>query len=258
MSDNKPLILITNDDGIDSPGIRAISKVMSEIAEIIIVAPDKQQSAVSSALTIQRPLKIHEKYIDDHFFGYAVDGTPADCVKLAFFEILDKKPDLVVSGINHGLNTSINVLYSGTVSGAFEGHIFGVNSIAISHASHNYRKNMSTACDITQKVASKLIRNQNLYSKILLNINVPDLEPQDIKGTKITTLSNSEWIDKYDKRFDPWGNTYFWFAGDYIINDTSPNCDDNAIKEGYISISPLQINFSNHNQIDMLRNFEEL
>jgi len=253
----KPLILITNDDGIDSPGIKLLAESLEGLGEIIIVAPDRQQSAVSSSLTIQRPIRVKELRLNNKFEAYSVDGTPTDCVKLAFFSILKRKPDLVISGINHGLNTSINVLYSGTVSGAIEGMLMGVNSIAISHQSHDYSKDLSAAGEITRKVALYTLSN-NWTEKFLLNINIPDIEPRKIKGVKVARLSKSEWIDKFDKRLDPWGNTYYWFSGEYKINDDDPDCDDNAIRDGFISITPLNINFTNFNMIENLKVFENL
>ena len=257
MKNDRPLILITNDDGIDSPGIKLLAETLSNLGEIIIVAPDRQQSAVSSALTIQRPIKVKELKLLDKYEAYAVDGTPTDCVKLAFFSILNRKPDLVVSGINHGLNTSVNVLYSGTVSGAIEGMLMGVNSIAISHQSHDYTKDLSAAGEITKKVAEYTLSN-NWADKFLLNINVPDIDPNKINGVKVARLSKSEWIDKFDKRIDPWGNTYYWFSGEYKINDEDPDCDDNAIKDAFISITPLNINFTNYEMINNLKIFEKL
>jgi 5'-nucleotidase len=253
----KPLILITNDDGIDAPGLRILFNIMKEFGEVIIVAPDKQQSAVSSALTIQRPIKVFPKYLNNELIGYAVDGTPTDCVKIALFTLLDKKPDLIVSGINHGLNTSINVLYSGTVSGAIEGMLMGINSIAISHQSHSYDKNLDGAKFVLKKVVQEILNNRNI-EKILLNINIPDIDPKEIKGIKVTKLSNSQWIDKFEKRLDPWGNTYYWFTGEYIINDNSEDCDDRAIENGYISITPLSINFTDYENLNKLKHFENL
>ncbi len=258
MKKETPLILITNDDGIDSPGIFALYQAMKPLGRIIVVAPDKQQSAVSSSLTIQKPIKVNKKYINDEFFGFAVDGTPTDCVKLAFFSLLEEKPDLVISGINHGLNTSINVLYSGTVSGAIEGMLMDVNAIAVSHASHSTKKDLTAAADVAGKIAKEILNSDDYNKKYLLNINIPDINPLEIKGIKITRLSNSQWIDKFDKRFDPYGNEYYWFTGEYIVNDDDPECDDNAVNNGFISVSPLSIDFTDYNSLNDLKRFEKL
>lgn len=257
MKTEKPLILLTNDDGIFSNGMKALAYALHGLGKIVIVAPDKEQSAVSSALTIQRPIRVKGFRLDDKFEAYSVDGTPTDCVKLAFFSLLKRKPDLVVSGINHGLNTSINVLYSGTVSGAIEGNLMGVNSIAISHQSHDHDSDISAAGNIARKIASYTLQN-NWTEKVLLNINIPDVPPNSIQGVKVTRLCNSEWLDRFEKRLDPWGNSYYWFSGEYKINEDDPNCDDNAVNDGFISITPLDINFTKSALIDSLKVFENM
>ncbi len=235
---NKPYILITNDDGINSPGIDILYNSLFEFADVVIVAPDSQKSAVSSMLTINKPLRVNRFYKNNSFFGFSVDGTPADCVKLALSTLLEKKPDLVVSGINHGKNTSINVLYSGTVAGATEGYLAGINSIAISHCSHSLSSDLSYTSYLISKLARNLL-NYNGIDRILLNVNVPDLEFHQVKGVKITKLSNSRWEDKYEKRADPFGNTYYWFAGSYIISSNETDTDDGAVENDYVSVTPI-------------------
>lgn len=257
MESNKPLILVTNDDGIEAAGIKLLADSLEGLGQIVVVAPDREQSAVSNALTIQRPIRVKEFRLNNKFEAYSVDGTPTDCIKLAYFSILNRKPDIVISGINHGLNTAVNVLYSGTVSGAIEGSLIGVPSIAISHQSHNHSKDLSAAGVIARKVAYYILNN-NFDEKLILNINVPDISPELIKGTRITRLCKSEWLDKFEKRFDPWGNTYYWFSGEYIINEDDPNSDDNAINDGYISITPLDISFTNYKMIEKVKVFENL
>ena len=257
MKYKRPKILVTNDDGISSPGLEALVEGLKTIGDVIVVAPDRQQSAVSSSLTIHKPIKVLKHYKNEEFYGWAVEGTPTDCVKLALFSLLDYKPDLVVSGINHGRNTSINVLYSGTVSGAIEGLLMGINSIAISHISHNTKKDMQVCADISVKLAIELLKITD-GEGILLNVNVPDLMDSDIKGLKIAHLSNSQWIDKFEKRQDPQGNNYYWFTGDYIIHDTDPNADDLALKAGYITVTPIKINFTDSQKMTELKYLENL
>jgi 5'-nucleotidase len=254
---SKPRILVTNDDGINAPGLISLVEALKSIGDVIVVAPDRQQSAVSSSLTIHTPIKVHKHYKNEEFYGWSVEGTPTDCVKLALFTLLDYKPDIVVSGINHGRNTSINVLYSGTVSGAIEGLLMGINSIAVSHISHNTKKNMQVCADISVKLATELLKI-NDSTGILLNVNVPDLIESEIKGLKIAHLSNSQWIDKFEKRQDPQGNDYYWFTGDYIIHDTDPNADDLALKAGYITVTPIQINFTDSQKMKELKYLEDL
>jgi len=241
----RPLILVTNDDGINSPGIEALSKSLSNLGEVIVVAPDNQRSAVSSSLTINKPLRINKFYKNGAFFGYSVDGTPTDCVKIAVSTFLDRKPDLVVSGINHGKNTSINVLYSGTVAGATEGLLAGINSIAISHASHSLSSDLSYTSEYVNILARKLLFS-GMKEKVLLNVNVPNLSYEQVKGALFTKLSNSLWADKYEKRLDPFGNEYYWFAGAYIIADTDLDYDDGAVEAGYVSVSSINLNLYNN------------
>jgi len=244
------LILITNDDGINAPGIEILSKSLSNLGEVVIVAPDTQRSAVSSSLTINKPLRINKFYKNGSFFGYSVDGTPTDCVKIAVSTFLDRKPDLVVSGINHGKNTSINVLYSGTVAGATEGLIAGINSIAISHASHSLSSDLSYASEYINILARKLLFS-NYKEKVLLNVNVPNLSYEQVKGALFTRLSNSQWADKYEKRLDPFGNEYYWFAGAYIVGETELETDDGAVEAGYVSVSPISLNLYKNENSDL-------
>ncbi|MFA5511201.1 MAG: 5'/3'-nucleotidase SurE [Candidatus Kapaibacterium sp.] len=250
---NQPLILITNDDGINSPGIESLKNALTPLGEVVIVAPESQKSAVSSALTINKPLRVIPYKKNGNLFGYSVNGTPVDCVKIAISTLLDRKPDLVVSGINHGRNTSINVLYSGTVAGAAEGLIAGINSIAVSHASHNIESNLDGAEIFTHILARKLLNVSN-KQKVLLNVNVPDLPSMKIKGVRLTKLSSSRWADKYEKRQDPFGNEYFWFAGEFITADNTPDTDDSAVNDGYISVS--SVNFNMYD--DSFNDFVEL
>ena len=240
----KPFILVSNDDGIDSPGIYALVKAMSKLGDVVVVAPDRQQSAVGHALTVAQPLRVTKFHRDGEMFGYAINGTPADCVKLAISAILEKKPDLVVSGINHGQNTSINILYSGTVSAATEGFLLGIPSIAVSLASFRPDEDCTVAAEYTREIAEKVL-NSDLSKEVLLNVNVPAKPKSEIKGIKITRHSNSVWNDKYEKRIDPFGRSYYWFSGDYNFNDTDPETDDGAVRAGYVSVTPLHYHFTN-------------
>ena len=237
----RPLILITNDDGINAPGIEILKNSLENIGEVIVVAPDTQRSAVSSALTISKPLRVNKFYKNGMFFGYSVDGNPTDCVKLALSNLLDRKPDLVVSGINHGKNTSINVLYSGTVAGATEGILAGINSIAISYSSHALNTDLDFSGQYCLTLARNLLNNHQ-RRKVLLNVNVPNLPTDEVKGVRLTRLSSSKWNDRYERRHDPFGNEYYWFAGEYQITEADIDTDDGAVEAGYISVSPISLN----------------
>lgn len=237
-------ILISNDDGIDSPGIKAIADELKSIANVFVVAPDRQRSAVGQALTIDQALRAIPYKLGEGITAWAVNGTPADCVKLALCELLPIKPDLVVSGINLGQNTSINMLYSGTVAAATEGLLFGIKSMAISLADFRADADCSVAAKYGKIIANKMF-NMELPEGVLLNVNVPKCNESDIRGIKITDYSNSVWIDKYEKRIDPFGREYYWFAGEYKINDSRHNADDIAVHNHYVSITPIKREFTN-------------
>lgn len=244
MAADDRIILISNDDGIDSPGISAIAEELKSLGKVYVVAPDRQRSAVSSALTIDQALRALPYKLTDGVEAFAVNGTPADCVKLAICSLLPRKPDLVVSGINLGQNTSINMLYSGTVAAAIEGIIFKIPSMAISLADFRADANCIPAAKYGKIIAERML-NGGLPKGVLLNVNVPKLPMEEIKGIKITDYSDSEWIDKYEKRVDPFGREYFWFAGGYQINDSRDCADDVAIANGFVSVSPIKTSFTN-------------
>lgn len=237
-------ILLTNDDGIYSKGIYALYEELVKIAEVIVVAPITEQSAVGHAITISDPLRIYEVTRRNKFFGYGVKGTPADCVKLAFDDILTTKPDLVVSGINHGANLSSNVIYSGTVSAATEGAMLGVKSFAISLASVEY-DDFSVAAKFGSFFAKYLYGNKEI-NHLLFNVNVPPLKREEIKGWKYTVQGKTRYLDTFEKRVDPRGNTYFWLTGEKIIDDNGENSDDKAVKNGYISVTPLKYDLTDY------------
>lgn len=244
-------ILVTNDDGIDSPGIYALVKALRIIGDVFVIAPDRQQSAVGHALTVSRPLRATKVHRDDMFFGYAVDGTPADCVKLGITTLLSQKPDILVSGINHGSNTSNSIMYSGTVSAATEGMMMGVPSIAVSIDSLDYNADCHTAAEYAARVAHKL-HTLKMPADTLLNINVPALPKEQIQGIKITRQGVSGWEDGYERRTDPMGHEYFWLSGTYHIRDSDTTFDEGAIKAGYVSITPVCYRLTNHDWIEHL------
>ncbi len=253
---DKKLILVVNDDGINSPGIFELASEMKKLGEVIVAAPSAQQSAVSRSLTLSRPLRVEKYWKNGDFFGFAVDGTPADTAKLALTTLLDRKPDLLVSGINHGKNTSINIVYSGTVAGAAEGTLLGVPSMAVSVDSHSLGVDCRPAAVYAGKIAKNILEN-GLPKNCLLNVNVPVLELDEIKGVRITYPGKSIWKDAYERRKDPFNREYFWFSGEFFIEDESEDSDDKALKEGFVSASPLQFNFSNTELFSKLKKLEQ-
>lgn len=235
-------ILLTNDDGINADGLFALYEALSKIGNVTVVAPASEQSAVGHAITIADPLRVKEVKRDGTFFGYAVNGTPADCVKLAVSTLMDKKPDIVVSGINLGPNTGINVLYSGTLSGATEGAIFGIPSFGISLATF-VDPDYSYAANFAADLANK-IRNMNVPKGTLFNINVPAIGKEKIKGLRYTFQSKIAIADRFDKRKDPADRTYYWLTGDFSDIDGEEGSDANAIHDGYVSVTPIHIDMT--------------
>ncbi|MCW9708862.1 5'/3'-nucleotidase SurE [Fodinibius salsisoli] len=236
MSDNKPVILICNDDGIFSPGIRALAEVADEFGEVHIIAPDRQQSAVGHAVTVSTPLRSRSFQIDGRFSGQAVTGTPADSIKLAHDQLMKRKPDLVVSGINHGSNAGVNILYSGTVSAATEGTILGYPSIAVSCTDFDEDADLSGSKEAARKVI-RYVLNQGLPKGVTLNLNVPAGE---LKGIKWARQADSRYVEEFEGRVDPNNRSYYWLTGRLELLDEGDDLDINVLKKGYASLTPIQ------------------
>lgn len=235
-SDDKPVILVCNDDGIFSPGIRALAEVASEFGSVEIIAPDRQQSAVGHAVTVSTPLRSRSFQIDGRFNGQAVTGTPADSVKLAHDQLMKRKPDLVVSGINHGSNAGINILYSGTVSAATEGTILGYPSIAVSCTDYDEDADLSGAKEAARKVIRHVL-NEGLPKGITLNLNVPS---GPLKGIKWSRQANSRYVEEFEGRVDPNNRSYYWMTGRLQLLDEGDDLDVNVLEKGYASLTPIQ------------------
>lgn len=248
-------ILISNDDGIDSLGIFVLAQTLKEIGEVTVVAPATEQSAVGHAITMKFPLRCNKFYKNGEFFGYAVDGTPADCVKMGIRNIMNDQPDIVISGINHGSNTAINIIYSGTVSAAREAAIMDVPAIAVSITSHE-ATNFSYAAKIAQKLAQMVIENKSTFPpSSLLNVNVPHLPESEIKGIKLTKQGKSTWDDRYEERKDPYGKSYFWLKGDLIELDKTTETDQGAVNEGYVSVTPIHFDLTDYQTYESMKDW---
>ncbi|MCX5750671.1 MAG: 5'/3'-nucleotidase SurE [Candidatus Saganbacteria bacterium] len=254
MLKKKPLILLTNDDGIYAPGIFALYKEMEKIGRVIVVAPSGEQSAVGHAITLTDPLRVTKAVRRGKLFGYAVSGTPADCVKIALVSILKEKPDLVVSGINLGPNLGINVIYSGTVSAATEGTMFDIPSIAMSLGTFE-DPDFSVAAKFARKL-SCIVLKKKLPKGVLLNVNVPAISEKKIKGIKITHQSKITFKEKFEKRIDPRKRTYYWMAGSVKPPRESSDADFQAVKEGYISITPVHYDMTAYEELENLRSWK--
>ncbi len=254
MDNKKPLILVTNDDGISAKGIQSLIDVVSKFGEVVVVAPDKPQSGMGHAITITQPLRLDKSLIFPGIVAYTCSGTPVDCVKLAIFEVLKRKPDLLVSGINHGANTSSNVLYSGTMSAAVEGAMENVPSIGFSLYSFDADADFSAAQMVAEKVVKRVLEGE-FPQNICLNVNIPNLKSEEIKGIKICKQANATWTDCFDKRLDQFGNPYFWLTGDFEPKESEQDTDLLAIEEGYASVVPTQFDMTSYSAIETLKNW---
>ncbi len=246
-------ILVSNDDGIESKGICALVKSLKEIADVTVVAPVKEQSAVGHAITMQIPLRIIKTYKNGEFFGYAVNGTPADCVKIGVRNIMKEPPDLMVSGINHGSNTAINIIYSGTVSAAREAAIMDIPSIAISVTNHEV-SDFTFAAKIAKLLASET-KGKDLPLGTLLNVNVPDVPENEIAGIVLTRQGKSKWDDIYEQRIDPYGKDYYWLKGNLLEVDDDIETDQAAVKNNYVSVSPIHFDLTDYDTFNKMKSW---
>ncbi len=243
MSSKRPVILITNDDGITSPGIRALVEAVKDLGQVIVVAPDSPQSGMGHAITIGDPLRLNKVDMFDGIDSWQCSGTPADCVKLARDKILHAKPDLCLSGINHGANHSINVIYSGTMSAAMEAAIEGVPSIGISSLDYKFEADFTVAKMVVRDLAGRMLAAP-MPEHLLLNVNIPITTPATFKGVKICRQAYAKWAEEFEHRVDPRGKDYYWMTGKFINMDKEAGTDVEALKEGYASVVPIRIDFT--------------
>lgn len=262
----KPLILVSNDDGITAKGIRELVETMTKLGEVIVVAPDSPQSGMGHAITIHLPLKVRKSDVfkDLGVEAYECSGTPADCVKLAKFHLFENRtPDLVVSGINHGSNTSISILYSGTMSAAIEGAIEGLPSIGFSLCDYGSDADFSHIRSHVFNIAEQTLKN-GLPKNLALNVNFPsrfDKETNQeiaIKGVKVCRQAHARWQERFDLRTDPYGREYLWLAGDFVNPDKGDDTDEWAVNNGYVSIVPCQFDLTAHHGISHIYNEWEI
>ncbi|MDX5319469.1 MAG: 5'/3'-nucleotidase SurE [Bacteroidota bacterium] len=248
----KPLILVTNDDGITAPGIRHLIQVMREFGEVVVVAPDSPQSGMGHAVTLHQPLRLDEVDLYPGIKAYQCTGTPVDCVKLAVDVVLDRKPDLLVSGINHGSNSSINVIYSGTMSAAVEGAIEGISSIGFSLLDYSYKANFVPLLPYVKQIAKEVLEKQ-LPHGTLLNVNFPKVSAtEEIKGVKVCRQALAKWKENFVERTDPNGRQYYWMTGRFVNDDKGEDTDEWALEHGYVSVVPVQFDLTDHHQIPFI------
>tara|TARA_B100000941_G_scaffold213531_1_gene156903 strand:+ start:245 stop:1015 length:771 start_codon:yes stop_codon:yes gene_type:complete len=252
----RPLILVTNDDGINAPGIRTLISIMKDIGDIVVVAPDSPQSGMGHAITINSTL--HSSRItpkDSEITEYSCSGTPADCVKLAINELMPRKPDLCVSGINHGSNSSINVIYSGTMSAAIEAGIEGVPAIGFSLLDYRWNADFEQSKNFISMITLNALNN-GIPKGVVLNVNIPSVRKSDIKGVKICRQAMAYWIEEFDKRKNPLGQEYYWLTGKFINEDLAEDTDEWALNNNFISIVPVKFDLTAHHAIKGLNQWD--
>lgn len=257
MTKKRPLILVTNDDGITAPGIQSLIEAVTPFGDICVVAPDSPQSAMGHAITINNTLycnkvDLHTEHTVD---TYSCSGTPVDCVKLATNEILKRKPDLCVSGINHGSNSAINVIYSGTMSAAVEAGIEGIPAIGFSLLDYSMDADFSASKGVVKSIVENVLKNR-LPKGVVLNVNIPKVTPEEIKGIKICRQANARWVEDFDKRTNPMGREYYWLTGNFINDDKGEDTDEWALAHNYVSVVPTQFDLTAHHFIQELNSWD--
>ncbi len=248
-------VLLTNDDGIHARGLRALHAALSKVADCLIVAPQREQSAVGHAITLTRPLMVQQVRKNDGFSGFAVTGTPADCVKIGIKELSTVPVDLVVSGINLGPNVGIDVIYSGTVSAATEAAILGVPSLAVSLNTRKHDADFSFAARFAREMAVFVFENRDFLTGIPLNVNIPALPESEINGTVVTKQGRAQLVETFEKREDPRGNVYYWLAGETFIPDRNETFDSDtyALRNGMITITPIHYDLTRYDVLPALK-----
>lgn len=251
----KPLILITNDDSIEAKGIASLVEAMKPLGDIVVVAPDTVQSGKGHAITIHEPLRLKKSGIFKGIESYTCSGTPVDCVKLGIYEILKKRPTLLVSGINHGSNAATNVLYSGTMSAAVEGAIEGIPSIGYSLLDFDEDADFDASMEYATKIAKSVLEN-DLQKGVCFNVNIPKGKMNELEGIKICRQGRAYWEDSFDKRQDPFGGDYYWLTGDYKNTDKGEDTDLWALSHNFVSLVPTQFDMTAHHLISNLNDWD--
>ncbi|MGD1848919.1 MAG: 5'/3'-nucleotidase SurE [Salibacteraceae bacterium] len=255
MSNNRPLILVCNDDGYSAPGINCLVEAMKPLGEVVVVAPDKPQSGMGHAITINATLRLQEHKREDGIKVFACSGTPVDCIKMAVKVVVDRRPALIVSGINHGANHSINVIYSGTMSAAIEGAMEGIPSIGFSLLDYSIDADFTAAGEIARKVAAQVLEN-GLAPNTCLNVNVPKLPLDQIRGIRICRQAKAYWREDFEERVNPYGKKYYWLAGDFENRDEGTDTDVWALENQYVSVVPTQYDLTHHSGLEALKTWE--
>jgi 5'-nucleotidase len=252
-SERRPVILVTNDDGVNAKGLQSLIEMVKPYGRVIVVAPKEGNSGMSHAITIKNPLRIRKHERTDGVEMYSVNGTPVDCVKLAMSQVLKNQPDLLVSGINHGSNSSVSIFYSGTMAAVIEGCLYGIPSIGFSLLDYLPDADFSAVVEYGKQVVETVLTN-GLDKGTCLNVNVPAIPVNQIKGIKVGRQNMGTWREEFDKRTDPRGIDYYWLTGYYHNEEPkAKDTDEYALSNGYISVVPISIDLTDHKEIDRLK-----
>jgi len=251
----QPLILVTNDDGIDAPGLRTLISIVKLLGDIMVVAPEQSNSAMGHAVTLTTPIRLRRIIESKEYSEYATTGTPVDCVKLALNNLLPGKPDLVVSGINHGANSSVNIIYSGTMAAAIEGALGGVTSIGFSLLDFSYNADFNPGKEFIRKIISYIL-SSNYEKGSCFNVNIPAVQLSEIKGIKVCRQAKGNWQECFDEREDPHNKKYYWLSGSFHNKENDTDTDLWALENNYVSIVPITLDYTKHEQISALKNLE--
>jgi len=257
MNSKKPLILVVNDDGINAPGIQALISFVKSFGELIVIAPDKAQSGMGHAITMNKPLRLNKVDSIHGVESYSCSGTPVDCIKFGTKVLAkNREIDLVVSGINHGLNSSINVIYSGTMSAAVEGALEGVPSVGFSLDNHSFDADFS-ACENIVHTIVKFLLDKPKEKMYCLNVNIPNVAKEELNGIKICRQAKAYWDERFVERKDPFGESYYWLTGDFVYLDRGEDTDIWALKNQYVSVVPTKSDLTDYKSITTLRDAYE-
>ncbi|MBU1011772.1 MAG: 5'/3'-nucleotidase SurE [Bacteroidetes bacterium] len=252
---SKPTILITNDDGINAKGLRYLISVMRKLGDVTVVASEFPMSATSHSITVRSPLRLEKIIEEDGYREYQCNGTPVDCMKLGEQVVLRKKPDLLVSGVNHGSNASVNVVYSGTMAAVIEGCISGIPSIGFSLLDYSSKADFSACGNFINEITGKVLK-EGLPQGVCLNVNIPAIKAEEINGIKICRQSKARWVEEFDVRKDPREKDYFWLTGYFEKLDNEPDTDQWALENHYVSVVPTQFDFTAHKEIATIKKWQ--
>ena len=252
---SKPLILITNDDGIDAPGIRTLINAMKDLGTILVVAPDKPQSGMGHAITTTLPLRARRVIDEADITEYSLNGTPVDCIKFSDYLLNRVKPDLLVSGINHGSNASINVIYSGTMAAVLEGAINGIPSIGFSVTEFSHHVDLSFTVNYIRNIVKNVLEN-GLPPHVALNVNIPYSADKPLNGIKVCRQAKAFWRETFEEKKDPHGRPYYWLTGDFNLTDTGTDSDQWALDNNYVAVVPVQVDFTSYDTISLINKWD--